>query len=109
MTAIHSWNARLNCWAGRVNNMMRRCAVKITGKVQDVGLRAAISREANQNDLSGWIQNLPSGEVVLEIEGESVPVALFLVWLRQSPGHSQSSDVEVTDIAPQGSRGFSIK
>lgn len=89
--------------------MQRRCAIKLVGKVQDVGLRALVAREARRQGFYGWVRNLSGGEVALEVEGEAAPVALFIAWLRAAPGPARPTNVEVSDIAPQGTHEFVIE
>jgi len=50
---------------------METCAKQIifTGYVQGVGFRFTSQRIANRYRLSGWVRNLPNGNVEMHIQG----------------------------------------
>ncbi len=43
--------------------------IVVSGIVQGVGYRYFVSRLAGKWELTGWVKNLPTGEVEIEIEG----------------------------------------
>ncbi len=50
----------------------------IEGRVQGVGFRYTTRQLAGKFALSGWVKNLPDGDVELVVEGELVEVDAFL-------------------------------
>jgi len=42
----------------------------VSGMVQGVGYRYFVVRTARKLDLTGWVKNLPNGEVEIETEGQ---------------------------------------
>ena len=43
--------------------------IVVSGIVQGVGYRYFVSKLAGKWELTGWVKNLPTGEVEIEIEG----------------------------------------
>lgn len=66
----------------------------ISGKVQQVGFRALILKQAIQYNLAGTAQNLESGVVKFALQGNPGRISKALEALRQ--GTSKSSDVRIT-------------
>lgn len=89
--------------------MRRRCRLIITGRVQNMGLRAMVRARAKQHGLGGWVANEPNGTVGVEVEGEAADVALFIQWLWASPGFAKVSEVAVSELAPVGEHTMVIK
>lgn len=49
--------------------------LRISGKVQGVGFRAAMYREAVRLDITGWVRNQKDGHVEAVIQGPEKTVA----------------------------------
>jgi acylphosphatase len=52
-----------------VKIMDAKAHIIVSGMVQGVGYRYFVVRIARKMELTGWVRNLPSGEVELEVEG----------------------------------------
>lgn len=50
---------------------MRRMHLRISGRVQGVGFRWFTREEARRLGLSGWVTNLPNGDVEVSAGGEA--------------------------------------
>jgi acylphosphatase len=78
---------------------MERCVrAVVSGKVQGVYFRAFTLEEAARLNLSGWVRNLPSGEVETLICGPSVAVDLLLDWLATGSPHSRVDHITVEEL-----------
>jgi acylphosphatase len=85
-----------------------RCVV--SGKVQGVYFRIFTLEEAEHLNLSGWVRNLPSGEVEALICGPVEAVDQMLEWLATGSPHSRVDHVAVKEVASSGPlEGFSIR
>jgi len=59
--------------------------VRVTGRVQGVGFRAAAVRQAHSLKVTGWVRNAPDGSVEALIQGEPEQVDQMLSWLHRGP------------------------
>jgi acylphosphatase len=57
----------------------------VSGRVQGVGFRSYVLREARALGLSGWVRNLPGGEVEVEAHGPEPALLGLLDALRRGP------------------------
>jgi len=80
----------------------------VSGEVQGVGFRYATRERARELGLAGWVRNLPSGDVEVEIEGESGAVERMLAWLERGPRAARVASVAVHDVPATGARDFAI-
>lgn len=76
----------------------RTVHVLISGLVQGVAYRAWTERRANALGLSGWVRNLPRGDVEAVFSGDSDAVEVMLAACRDGP---RAAQVEKVEIAPR--------
>jgi len=90
---------------------MRRVRARVTGKVQGVGFRWFVTREARSLQLAGWVRNLPDGSVQLEAEGPLDRLDDLLLALRRGPVGSRVESVleDGWQEVEGGERGFEIR
>lgn len=74
----------------------------VRGRVQGVGFRYFVRREAQELGLTGWVRNCPDGSVELEAEGDAVQLAELEKRLRQGPALSRVDEVTVDHPAGPG-------
>jgi len=72
-----------------------RLTALVHGRVQGVGFRAFVRRQALDLDLDGYAENLPDGRVEVVAEGERRELEHFLVKLREGPPHAEVMDIQV--------------
>ncbi len=63
----------------------RRLEATIHGRVQGVGFRYFVQREAQRRSLKGWVRNLRGGGVQVAAEGPLEVLEEFLDTLREGP------------------------
>ena len=84
----------------------------VKGRVQGVGYRFSCARRAQAAGVSGWVRNLPDGDVEVDLVGEPGPVAEVESWCRRGPRMALVTSVEVTDLRTDDAiplRGFAIR
>lgn len=74
--------------------MPDRLHVIIRGRVQGVGFRYSLQREATGYGLAGWVRNCADGAVEAEIEGPRAQLDAMLAWCREGPGLARVDRVE---------------
>jgi acylphosphatase len=81
----------------------------VTGRVQGVGYRYFVMREADALGVTGFARNLPDGSVEVVAEGDDGVLADFEGRLRKGPSFASVSNVDRAAIAPRGDSGFHIR
>lgn len=76
--------------------MIAKCFV-VNGRVQGVGFRYFVVREARALGLSGWVRNLPDGGVEVLASGEPDVVSALEGRLWEGPPHSKVSSVDARE------------
>lgn len=69
-------------------------AIRINGRVQGVGYRAAAVRHAHLIGVRGWIRNVDDGTVEGVIQGSPDQIDLMLEWLRRGPPAARVTSVD---------------
>lgn len=79
------------------------------GNVQGVGFRFTTVRVAEQNDISGWVKNLPGGDVEVAAEGEREDLGNFISSLEsRMSAYIKNKQTDWQDFKNQYS-GFDVK
>lgn len=84
----------------------------VRGRVQGVGYRAWLAREAGKRDLSGWVRNRQDGSVEALILAPSDTLAAFLALCRIGPAASDVTDLATHDetlSASDAENGFTVR
>jgi len=88
--------------AGRKTDIRRVRAVA-TGRVQGVGFRYFVQREAARLALDGWVRNLANGNVETVVQGPQDKLELMLARLREGPALSWVEHLAVDRLEPDDS------
>ena len=81
----------------------------VQGRVQGVGYRYFVMREAASLGVSGFARNRPDGSVEVVAEGSDEVLGDLEARLRQGPAFAQVTGVDRAPIAPRGDQGFHIR
>ena len=84
---------------------MKRVGVVVRGRVQGVGFRASTASEARHLGVSGWVRNLPDGDVEVLAEGPPDAIDALLAWLAHGPPGARVTGVDIADVAPNAIDG----
>lgn len=74
---------------------------RVHGRVQGVSFRANACRKAQALGLTGWVRNLPDGQVEAVATGEPAVLDSFERWLWQGPEFARVTQVETRPAKPQ--------
>lgn len=72
--------------------------LRITGKVQGVGFRAALYREAVRLNVTGWVRNREDGTVEAVIQGPKKSVAEMLAWAHRGPPGARVDNIDENPV-----------
>ncbi len=81
----------------------------VHGRVQGVGYRYFVLRQAEALGLTGFTRNRADGSVEVVAEGGEQALADLEDRLRTGPSFSEVSAVEREDVAPRGDGSFHIR
>jgi acylphosphatase len=71
--------------------------IRVSGRVQGVGFRAALQREAKKLAITGWVRNRSDGSVEALLQGPSSAVEAIVAWARRGPRGAEVTDVVAAD------------
>ena len=67
----------------------------ISGKVQGVFYRISCQEIAQGLGLTGWVKNLPTGQVEVLAQGEKEKIEKLIEWCKKGPPGAKVSEVKV--------------
>lgn len=82
--------------------------ILVSGKVQGVFYRDSTLQQALNLGLTGYVQNLPDGQVEIEVCGEQPSLEELLRWLWKGPIMAVVEDVQIQDITVVKYTSFDI-
>ena len=81
----------------------------VRGRVQGVGYRYFVLRQADVIGVSGFARNLPDGAVEVVAEGSDTALADFEARLREGPTFAEVTGVTREAIMERSGGGFHIR
>ena len=70
-------------------------SLRIVGRVQGVGFRIYLKREADLRGVTGWVRNRKDGSVEAVLHGDAHAVDAVTQWARRGPPNARVSDLQV--------------
>jgi acylphosphatase len=67
------------------------------GRVQGVGYREALRREAQARGIAGWVRNRLDGSVEALMRGEAAALEALAAWARRGPPAARVDRVELQE------------
>ncbi|MGD1147875.1 MAG: acylphosphatase [Thermoanaerobaculaceae bacterium] len=80
----------------------------VSGRVQGVGFRYFVVREAEALGLAGWVRNLPDGRVEVLVSGDDGPVGVLEGRIWQGPPHARVAGVETSPAEAPANAEFRV-
>ena len=72
------------------------CRLRIHGRVQGVGFRHYMTREARKRGVAGWGRNRVDGTVEAIVQGSREAVDGLIAWTRHGPPSAHVTEVRVS-------------
>jgi acylphosphatase len=69
----------------------------IHGRVQGVGFRDSMCREAGRIGVTGWVRNRRDGTVEAVVAGSAAAVTEIVQWTHRGPPAAQVTRVEIAE------------
>ncbi|MHB2156554.1 acylphosphatase [Calditrichota bacterium GD2] len=90
--------------------MKKTLKIIVKGRVQGVGYRWFARQAAHELGLTGYVRNLPDGNVEVVAQGEEAVLNQFIQELNRGPGFAYvvDMDIEELDIPSDKYRSFEI-
>ncbi|MBX9593043.1 MAG: acylphosphatase [Roseomonas sp.] len=85
---------------------MKARLLRIEGRVQGVGYRDWVVKQANRLGLQGWVRNRPDGSVQALVAGEEGAVLMLLSACRRGPILARVDRIDESLAEPPGQPGF---
>jgi len=71
----------------------------VKGRVQGVWFRQSTLEQSESSGVTGWVQNLPNGDVEVMVQGEENAVRQMETWLSQGPPLATVAEVISEQVA----------
>jgi len=85
---------------------VRTIRLRIAGRVQGVGFRDAMCREADRLGVTGWVRNRADGDVEAVAQGAPASLDALQAWARRGPPAARVEHVDCAPPAPEHARSY---
>ncbi|MBN2972087.1 acylphosphatase [Roseomonas aeriglobus] len=80
--------------------------VLVSGRVQQVGYRDYVVRQAQKLGVKGWVRNLSDGRVELLADADAAVLDEFLAKCREGPQLARVDDISAFPVEERPVKGF---
>jgi len=80
--------------------------ISVRGRVQGVGFRDALRREARRLGVTGWVRNRADGSVEAVLQGSPEAVEKIIDWARRGPPAARVAAVRTGPPATEFDRSY---
>lgn len=81
----------------------------VEGRVQGVGFRYFVQRQADLLGINGFVRNLSDGRVEIEAESSAHNLLLFAQECKKGPNMARVDKCYQSELPPFGYKGFRVK
>ncbi|MGQ0546617.1 MAG: acylphosphatase [Betaproteobacteria bacterium] len=74
--------------------------IRVSGRVQGVGFRAALREQARERGVRGWARNRADGTVEALLHGAPQAVEAVIAWAGRGPPGARVTDVQISAATP---------
>ncbi|GAA4272807.1 acylphosphatase [Aquimarina gracilis] len=89
--------------------MLKHYNITVKGKVQGVWYRKSTQNKAQELGVTGFVKNLPNGDVYIEAEGNENQLKSLLDWCAIGPEFAKVTQVLFDEAISQSFTHFEIK
>lgn len=86
--------------------MKATCQLCISGRVQGVGYRDALRRQALACGVAGWVRNRHDGTVEALLQGDARSVEAVIAWARRGPPAARVDRVDARPAQGDSDRPY---
>jgi acylphosphatase len=83
--------------------------IVVKGYVQGVSYRFSAHTQALKLGLTGFVKNLPNGDVYIEAEGSDENINKLISWCQVGPPRAIVNELEITEGDLKGYKTFELK
>jgi acylphosphatase len=80
--------------------------IRVSGRVQGIGYRDALCREAEQRGVTGWVRNRSDGSVEALLQGAEEAVSALIAWARKGPPAAHVKELNTESPAREFARDY---
>ena len=88
---------------------MHHYNITVKGKVQRVSYRFTAQQKAIKLGLTGYVKNLPNGDVFLEVEGTEENIEKLIQWCYGGPPKAKVTEVDAVEAEMKNFKTFELK